>query len=93
MWCPQAVWSQLANFAVQDRQDERVLSNQLSQMGLQSIKVVAVTGNIDAPIGSETANLGNFGVVANLNEVRHAMPNLFGQLAASHLWLRLLLFT
>jgi hypothetical protein len=41
-------------------------------MGLQSIKVVAVTGNIDAPIGSETANLGSFGVVANLNEVRHA---------------------
>lgn len=59
----------MPNFACQNRDDERYLTNALQQHGLNTVKVVVVTGNIDEHIGSETANLGNYGVVASLNEV------------------------
>jgi hypothetical protein len=60
----------MPNFACQNRDDERYLTNALQQQGLGGVKVVVVTGNIDEPFESETAQLGNYGVVASLNEVR-----------------------
>lgn len=60
----------MANFACQNRDDERYLMDELKRANLSSIKVIVVTQDINTQIGSETANLGQFGVVANLNEVR-----------------------
>jgi hypothetical protein len=60
----------MANFAVQTRDDEKLLTEELRIAKLHSIKVVVVTQDINTPIASETPALRQYGVVASLNEVR-----------------------
>ena len=65
----QSILNQMVNFAVQNRADETLLSRELAQRGLRSVKVVVVQQDLDTHIGSDTAALRQYGVEASINEV------------------------
>lgn len=64
---PQAIWSQLTNFACEHPEDEKLLMDTFRQQGVRS-NVVSIPPGAGLPVG-DAARFKEYGVIATLDEV------------------------